>query len=64
MKSKLVKVYQNKKGGQIFINATGINETGDFYSKSPASDFGKVLCKGATNGEIGKAVKEVLLNCD
>jgi len=64
MKSKLVKIYQMKKGGQIFINATGINKEGDFYSKSPASDFGRCLCSSATNGEIGKAVKEVLTNCD
>ena len=64
MKSKLVKVYWNKKGGQLFINATGINESGDFYNKSPASDFGRVLCSGATNGEIGKAIREVITNCD
>lgn len=64
MKSKLIKIYWKRDGGQFFINATGVNENEEFFNKSPQSDFGKVLSKGVTDAELGKAVREVLLNCD
>ncbi len=63
MKSKLVKIYESREGGQMFINATGINENGDFYLKSPAKQHGKVLPPSASDEEVGKAVRYALSNC-
>jgi len=64
MKSKLIKIYQYRKGGQLFINATGIDDNGDFYLKSPPRRYGRVLPRSATDEEIGRTIREVFLNCD
>jgi len=64
MKSRLVKIYQARDGGQLFVNATGVDGNGEFYLKSPPKDYGKVLPPSATDEAVGKAVREVLSNCD
>ena len=57
MKSKLIKIYQYRKGGQLFINATGIDDNGDFYLKSPPRRYGRVLPRSATDEEIGRTTQ-------
>ena len=64
MKSKLVKIYELREGGQLCVNATGINESGDFYLKSPAKQHGRILPPSVSDEDIGKAVRYALSNCD
>ncbi len=63
-KSKKLIIYQNREQGQLFLNATGVTEQGDFYLKYPPKDFGRVLPPSTTDEEIGRAVREVLKHCE
>lgn len=63
MKMKLVRIYVERNGGRILINAT--KSKGDtFVAKIPASKYGRPLRPKASDEEIGRAVREVLKNCD
>ena len=63
MKSKLLKIYWKKRGGQFFLNATKVSGE-RFYNKGPAHETGKALSRNVSDADLGKAVREVLLNCD
>jgi hypothetical protein len=59
MKTKLIKIYITDKGkGSIMIRATNAN----FRLKS--EKYGKALSKNTNNELLGKAIKDVLKNCD
>lgn len=57
MKSKLIKIYQDKKGS-FFIRATN----NKFILKS--DKFGKAISKNSSNETIGKTIREIFKNCD
>jgi len=61
-KSKLLKIYQDRKTGALFIRSTKVNEHGNFVLKS--DKYGKAVSGKISDAELGKAVREVLKNCE
>ena len=61
MKSKQVKIYEVKKAGSLFIRATS-DKNGEFVLKS--DEYGKALSGKVSDEELGRAVREVLRNCE
>jgi len=61
-KSKLLKIYQDRKTGSLFIRATKVNENGDFILKN--DKYGKAVSGRISDAELGKIVREVLKNSE
>ena len=62
MKSKQLKIYEDKKTGSFFIRATG-DKNGKFVIKS-SDESGKAISGKVSDDALGRAVREVLRNCE
>lgn len=62
MQSRLIKIYVPKRNPSFFVRSTKDNGKGKFKLKD--DKFGKALSGSVSNEELGKAVREVLKNCD
>jgi hypothetical protein len=58
MKSKLVKIYEDKKSGALFVRST------DDKFRLKSDTLGKALGKNTSDDELGKTVRKILLNSD
>lgn len=59
-KSKLVKIYVDKKTGSFFIRATEY-KNGRFVLRS--HDFGAAISGKVCDADLGRAIRSVLKNC-
>jgi hypothetical protein len=62
MKSKKLIIYEDRKSGSLFIRSTKIDKDGEFRLKDDS--FGKAISGNISDAELGKAVREILQNCD
>ena len=60
-KSKLVKIYEDKKTGSYFIRST-INKGGRFILRDER--YGKAIGKNVSDEELGRAVREIFKYCE
>jgi len=58
MKTKLIKVFEDKRSGALFVRATN-----DKFRLKPHK-YGKALGKNASNDELGKTIRQIFNNCD
>ena len=61
MKSKQLVIYEDKRTGSFFIRATR-DKNGKFVQKS--REYGKAISGKVSVDELGRAVREVLQNCE
>lgn len=61
-KTKKLIIYEDRETGSLFIRATKIDKRGDFRLKDDS--YGKAISGNVTDAELGKAVREILQNCD
>ena len=61
-KTRKLIIYEDRKTGSLFVRATKIDKKGEFKLKDDT--FGKAISGNATDNELGKAVREILQNCD
>ena len=61
-KSKKLIVYEEKSTGNYFIRATAVSPKGIFVIKPAA--FGVAKSRNISNEELGKCIREILVNCD
>lgn len=61
-KTKKLIIYEDRKRGSLFIRATKIDKHGDFRLKDDS--YGKAISGTVSDEELGKAVREILQNCD
>lgn len=61
-KSKLLKIYQDRKTGSLFIRATKVDEHGKFALKH--HKYGKAVSGRVSDAKLGKTIREVLKNCE
>lgn len=62
MKSKLIKIYVDRRSSAIFIRATKPNQSGKGFILRDAS-FGKAVGKNVSDAELGKFIRQILQNC-
>jgi hypothetical protein len=62
MKSKQLVIYEDKRTGSLFIRATR-DKNGNFVLKS-SDECGKAISGKVSDDELGRAVREVLQNCE
>lgn len=62
-KTKKLIIYKAKDNGQLFLNAT-TSKNSKFVTKTPTQKYGKALSPNVSDNELGKAVRDVLKNCD
>ena len=55
-------IYEDNKTGSLFIRATRIDKQGEFKLKDDSC--GKAISGNVSDEELGKAVREILKNCD
>lgn len=61
-RTKKLIIYEDRKTGSLFIRATKIDKHGDFRLKDDS--YGKALSGTVSDAELGKAVRNILQNCD
>jgi len=61
MKTKKLIIYEDRKTGSLFIRATRISK-GEFRLKDES--YGKAVSGNIDNNELGKAIREILKNCE
>jgi hypothetical protein len=62
MRTKKLIIYEDRITGSLFIRSTKIDAKGEFRLKHDS--FGKAISGTVTDAELGKAVREILQNCD
>jgi hypothetical protein len=63
MRTKKLVVYEDRETGSLFIRSTKISEDGQGI-RLKADKFGKALSGRVSNDDLGKTVREILLNCE
>ncbi len=61
MRTKKLIIYEDRNTGSLFIRATKIVK-GEFRLKDDS--FGKAVSGNVTDNELGKAMRQILQNCD
>ena len=61
-KSKLLKSYQDRTRGSLFIRSTRVDENDEFVLKPDT--YGKAVSGKISDAELGKTVREILANCE
>jgi hypothetical protein len=61
-RTKKLIIYEDRKTGSLFIRATKLTQEGEFKLKD--DNFGKAVSGNSSDSELGKAVREILQNCD
>ncbi len=62
-KTKLLKIYQDRKSGALFVRSTKVDENDDFVLKS-AKDGKALGPKKTSNEELGMWIRKILEKCE